>query len=221
MAKPFIPNRDSEFDTWLDHFAGKIAMSPGTYGVSAGDAAELSAAQVAWHAAFATASAPSTRTVPAIRAKDQARAAAVLVVRRLGAIIRPNPAVSDSLKLSLGLKLRKATLSRTQAPTEHPVLVITGLAPASHEVSASEAGEYGSRAKHAGAASLLVVRTIGDSPANNPEDATFLALATRTRLTSTFTRNDGGRFATYFARWANAKGQLGPWSAPVSMRIAA
>ncbi len=30
-----------------------------------------------------------------------------------------------------------------------------------------------------------------------------------------------GKFATYFARWTNFKGELGPWSAPVTMQIAA
>ena len=32
---------------------------------------------------------------------------------------------------------------------------------------------------------------------------------------------DRGKFATYFARWTNARGEMGPWSNPVSACIAA
>ena len=32
---------------------------------------------------------------------------------------------------------------------------------------------------------------------------------------------DNKKIATYWGRWANSKGQVGPWSLPVSMTIAA
>lgn len=221
MSKPFIPNRDADFDAWLANFAGKIAGSPAAYGLSAGDAAEITAAQSLWVAAYALAGAPATRTAVTIADKDSKRAAAVLVVRRLAALVRADSAVADSLKLGLGLRLRKHSLTRGAAPSEAPVLSIVGLDLAAHELCAWTGEEIGSRAKPHGVATLLVVRAVGDAPAKDPAHAAFLTLATRTRFQSRFNQTESGQVATYFARWANAKGELSPWSAPVSMRIAA
>jgi hypothetical protein len=221
MRRPFIPNRDSDFDRWLANFAAKIVADPASYGLSPGDAAEIDAARAAWHAAFLVARAPATRTLPSIADKDGKRAAAVVVARRLSARVRADDSVSDDLKIRLGLKLRAAGLTRSAAPAAFPTLAIIGLKLGSHELIAGSDNEGPSRAKPDGAATLLVVRAIGDAPASDPKGAAFLTLATRTRFRSEFTVHEGGKFATYFARWANARGELGPWSAPVSMRIAA
>jgi hypothetical protein len=221
MAKPFIPNRDSDLDPWLQNFAGKIAANPAAYGLKPADGTQIAAVQAAWHAAYQTAVAPSTRTALTIKDKDNQRAAAVAVARRLAGEVRSSASVSLELKLSLGLRVRKDQLTRTPPPTAHPILHITGVDFMSHQVRATNPDSPDSPARPAGAASLLVVRTIADAPAKDPLQATFLTIATRTIFTSQFTHEDGGRYATYFARWANGKGELGPWSGPVSMRIAA
>jgi hypothetical protein len=36
-----------------------------------------------------------------------------------------------------------------------------------------------------------------------------------------FTEDKDGKVATYYARWASVRGEVGPWSLPISMRIAA
>jgi hypothetical protein len=221
MAKPFIPNPDSDFNFWLQNFAGKISANPAAYGLKPADGTEIAAVQAAFLAAYQTASAPATRTVPAIRERDSTRSAAVAVARRLAGEIRTNPALTLEQKLNLGLRVRKAQLTRTPTPTVHPVLQITGVDFMSHQVRATTEDSPSSPARPHGVASLLVVRTIADAPASDPEEASFLTIATRTTFTSRFETADGGKFATYFARWANGKGELGPWSKPVSMRIAA
>lgn len=221
MAKPFIPNRDSELDAWLLNFSTKLSAGPASYGLTPADAAEVAAVYASWHTAFLTASSPATRTSPVVKAKDDARAAAVSVVRKYAALIRADQGIALDLKLSLGLRVRKRGLTPANPPAAVPILSVAGLDFARHELVVSNEAASGRRGKPHGAASLLVLRTISDRPVMHPDNAQFLTLATRTRFSSDFTTQDSGKVATYFARWANAKGELGPWSAACSMRIAA
>jgi hypothetical protein len=56
---------------------------------------------------------------------------------------------------------------------------------------------------------------------NCPNQAQFDAFVTRDRIHLEPSRGHGGQRATYFARWASTKGELGPWSTPISPSIAA
>ena len=56
---------------------------------------------------------------------------------------------------------------------------------------------------------------------DDPEAATFYSCVARNPVGVEFTAADDGKTATYFARWANNSGEVGPWSQPVHMRIAA
>ena len=44
---------------------------------------------------------------------------------------------------------------------------------------------------------------------------------TRNPIVVPFAEADDGKIATYYGRWASVRGEVGPWSLPVSMRIAA
>lgn len=58
-------------------------------------------------------------------------------------------------------------------------------------------------------------------PANGPEDAKLVGKFTRNPIGVDFASKDGGKVATYYARWVSRRGETGPWSAPVRMHIAA
>jgi hypothetical protein len=221
MRRPFIPNRDGDFDQWLANFAAKISADPAAYGLSPADAAQMDAARALWHSAYLGAVAPVTRTLPAIAEKDSRRAAAVVIARRLAARVRSDDTVPNTLKLGLGLKVRAAGLTRAPAPAALPVLSVDRISPTTHDLVVRSAQENFARAKPKDAATLLVVRVVADAPAKNPHDGAFLTLATRMRFRSEFEHQEGGKIATYFARWANPRGELGPWSSPVSARVAA
>lgn len=44
---------------------------------------------------------------------------------------------------------------------------------------------------------------------------------TRTPFEVKFEHADSGKYCTYFARWISRRGEVGNWSVPVKMRIAA
>jgi hypothetical protein len=62
---------------------------------------------------------------------------------------------------------------------------------------------------------------VGEEIATDPEQAKFIGKFTRNPIAVGFQAEDNGKQATYFGRWASRKGETGPWSAPVTMAIAA
>lgn len=255
MPSTYIPRRDVALDRWLLNFATKIAADPAVYGLDAGDAADISAAVDAFHAAFLTASAPSTRTAPAVVAKDHARDAALRTVRRFAALIRADDAVSPELKIGLGLHVRvngtrpvpgqlfttpeveleNRAGSPIPPPPTQPLVMVYKQDRGVHFLRLLDGAASTRKGKPGGVASALVFRAVADGPVSHPGEASFFAVATRVRLESRFGADDNGggigageggegvrgKTATYFARWVNHKGELGPWSSATSAPIAA
>ena len=52
-------------------------------------------------------------------------------------------------------------------------------------------------------------------------EARSIGLYTKNPIGVAFDEADNTKIATYWGRWANSKGQYGPWSSAVSMTIAA
>jgi hypothetical protein len=221
MSTRFLPTRESELNNWLNNFSTKVSAAPATYGLSPADAAEIAAAVTDWRKAFETASSPATRTRPAVEAKRERKRTVVGVVRAFAAQVRQDASVSDELKINLGLKLRPRRGSPVPAPRSAPVLALVEVRIGQHELRAGDQETGPRRAKPAGVASLMVFRAVGEEPARSPQDAAYLTLVTRTAFTSTFTRADNGKTATYFARWINTKGEAGPWSLGMTAAVAA
>ncbi len=220
MSTRFLPVRESELDHWLANFAGSIAAAPGSYGLTAGDAASISAAVAAWHAAYQTSIAPSTRTISAVQAKRDQKRAVTAIVRRYAARIRGDAAIDSTLKLAIGLILRTPGGTPVPEPETVPKIFLRGQNTGEHLLQATDQ-VTGRKGKPDRVAALVVFRTIADGPVLRPEGSAYIGLFTRPRFASAFTPADRGKTATYFARWANAKGQTGPWSQGLSVPIAA
>lgn len=215
--------REAGLDEWLANFSAQISASPVKYGLTPADAAQIAAAVAAWHAAYAAAAAPDTRTRARVQEKRSARAAVTAVVRRFAARIRSNDAVAADLKIGLGLVLRTGAGTPVPAPRTFPVLGLRRMDTRLHTLTASDEVP-GRRGKPPRSAGLVVFRAVADGPVTHPERSAgvaYLGLFTRPRIDSAFTESDRGKTATYFARWVNAKGEPGPWSRPLSVAVAA
>jgi hypothetical protein len=77
------------------------------------------------------------------------------------------------------------------------------------------------RARPFGAANLQLFVAIGTTPSSDENAGSLYGCYTKGPVAVAFDPDDDGKVATYFARWASSKGEFGPWSLPVSMRIAA
>jgi hypothetical protein len=69
--------------------------------------------------------------------------------------------------------------------------------------------------------SLQLFVAIADTPTVDENDAVFVGNFTKNPIAVAFSPEDDGKCATWFARWQSRKGDTGPWSLPVTMRIAA
>jgi hypothetical protein len=62
---------------------------------------------------------------------------------------------------------------------------------------------------------------VASEPTADENDAKFYGAFTRNPIGVLFDDESDGKVATYFARWSTIRGEVGPWSVPVAMRIAA
>lgn len=217
----YLPARDADLDVWALNFSTLITAAPATYGLVAADATAISNAFNSWHAAFLAATNPSTRTQGTVATKNIQKANLLTVVRGYAATIRANRAVTDANKMNLGLHVRDTQPTPIPPPVTRPVLAIARLEQGAMQLRATDEATPNRRARPVGSAGMLLFRAIGTAPVNDPGDATFLTFVGKTEAMSTFAPADNGKVATYFARWTNSKGEVGPWSQGVSGSIAA
>jgi hypothetical protein len=221
MSNSYIPAREADMDNWILNFKSLIAANPTSYGLAVGDATAITTAYTNWHAAYLAAVNPTTRTKATVATKNTQKTVVLGVVRGYADTIRINAAVSDALKIGLGLHIRDTAPTPIPPPSTFPLLTITEPMRGTQDVRAADQMTPTKKARPAGAAGLLMFRAVAEDAITDPTQAAFLSFVTRAEFISTFDPADNGKTATYFARWTNAKGEVGPWSAPVSMPIAA
>lgn len=220
MGATYIPSRDADLDTWLLNFKTLIAATPTNYGLVAADATAITNAFNSWHTAFLLASNPTTRTKGTVSTKNTQKANVLTVVRGYANTLRVNKGVSNELKIGLGLHVADSQPTPVPPPSTYPLLSISGIAQGLQDLRASDQDSPTKRAKPVGAAGLLLYRAVSTAPISEPTAATFLSFVSKAAYTATFTPADNGKVATYFARWTNSKGEVGPWGPPASMPIA-
>ena len=77
------------------------------------------------------------------------------------------------------------------------------------------------KAKPFAATELQLFVAITETAGAPVSEAKFYGKFTRHPISVVFDEADDGKFATYYDRWASARGETGPWSVPATMRIAA
>lgn len=227
MAAPYIPPRDTDLVTWADNFAALITASPGTYGLTAGDAVTIQSLVDAWDLAYAAAANPVTRTPVTVAAKNSAKFAMLGTVRTFASQIRLNAGVTNGDKVALGLNLPNNSPTPIPAPATMPVVTIMTATPLRHTLKfRDEMASPTSRAKAANAIGMEIWRGINTIALTDPADCVFYGSAVKVPFFSDFDAPDAGKVATYFGRWSNRAGSAGnninltgPWSNAVSMTI--
>lgn len=224
MVPSYIPAKDADFSNWLLNFATLIAANPTDYGLVAGDATAISAQNTAFQAAYTAAIDPSTRTPATVAAKDTARYNAENVVRPYAQNVRLNAAVSDALKVGLGLNLPNSTRPPIPPPTVAPALAFDAATPLQHKLRYSDPSSPVGKAKPVGSIGVEIWRSVGTVPATDPAQATYYATFTKSPNFSSFDASQVGKVCTYFARFATRSGaggkaSVGPWSAALTIAV--
>ncbi len=215
------PTREADLDNWLNNFKTLIAATPTNYGLVTADATAITTAFTSWHSAYQAAVNAATRSSLTIEAKNTQKANVLFVVRGYIATIAANRAVSDVLKMGLGMHVRDTSPTPVPPPSTKPALRIVKTDQGFMDITATDEATPLRRARPVGSVGMLLYRAVATTAINDPAEAEFLTFVGKPSATSNFTSADRGKTATYFARWTNARGEVGPWSNGVSGAIAA
>jgi hypothetical protein len=221
MPATVFPKRDSQCLAALQVFAEGIAADVSAYFLTTADATSITNAVNAFAAALGDAVDPATRTTVTIAVKSEMRLSAEELCRQYAILIKYNAGISDAAKLAIGVKPVNNTRTPINVPSTSPLLNIVAATPGAQTVRYADSTTPDSRKKPFGAMNLQLFVAVGEAPILDPEAAEFRGAFTKNPVEVNFTSADNGKTATYFARWASRRGEVGNWSLPVSMAIAA
>ena len=221
MPAPYIPPTDAALQDWLANFATQVALSPLTYGLTAGDSAIISAASNFFSAAYTLTVNPLTRTPVNIAAKDAQRASSVATVRVYAQMIKAKPGITDGQLALLGIHVDDPTPSPIPAPATSPLLSIVAATPLQHTLRYADQATPDSRAKPFGAIQIDVYVRVAAATTVDPELASFYGSFTKQPVAVNYDAADVGKCSSIFARWKTRTGLVGPWSLGADMTVAA
>ncbi len=221
MSDNFIPRQDHLALAWMQNLAARFTANPGLYFVTPADALTVTNAVQLFATALTIATEPGTRTRPTINAKDTARNAAEQVCRQFAILCKYNAGITDEDKIDAGIRPVNPDRDPIDCPQTSPIVNVQAATPGSHTLRVTDSLEPEKRGKPFGASDCLLFCTIGEEPATNPDDAKFIGKFTKNPISVEFSAGDNTKIATYFAKWSSRKGEVGPWSLPISMAIAA
>jgi hypothetical protein len=219
VKEDVFPTNDDEFDTFQSQFVSVVSANPATYGVTPDDVTALKAAQAVWVAKFPAHTKAHADAVTATHAKDVARTGFEAPLRAAAHKVNSTAGKDNSVRVAAGLHPRDHVQSTIGAPTTRPLgrvetrgnhtLVLHFVDEATPTKTAKPHGVHGAQ----------VYTHVGDPAPADWTGFTFMALDTRTPYVDVHPAADAGKTAYYMLRWANAKGETGPWSDVISAKI--
>lgn len=221
MPTDYIPSEDGAALVWMQNFRDNINSDPPRFGLTPSDAAAITVVVDDYETKRALAVNEQTRTKLTIADKVDARAVAEQLCRQYAIQIKNAAGVTDGDKLIVGVRPINTNRENIEPPTTFPLLSILGNTPGCQTMRYSDSDTPDSAAKPFGATGMQLYLAVGETESAPLADAAFHGMYTRNPIAVEFSEPDDGKIATYYARWMSAKGETGPWSLPISMRIAA
>jgi hypothetical protein len=219
MADLLFPDDDAGILTVAMTFATGVAANPQLYFLDAGDAELILRVANEYKDAYFAANDKSTRTQAAVNIKNQTQASMMHVIRGYAKTIRTLGGVSDAAKINIGVIPHSGTMSRRTCPQSAPLLKFIGTTPGRHMITFSDTYSPTSRKKPFCAVRLELFMMMTDPtepvPMSYDETApgsSYLRSYTRSRMQIAHPQPAKPMLITYFARWADSTGEVGPFS---------
>lgn len=218
---PYIPARDANYVNWLINFATLIAAAPASYGLTAGDATTISAANTAMSAAYALVVSPSTKTAATVQAKNTEKVISLQTVRPYAQVISKNAGVSSSAKIALGVNPNTSVPVPITVPTTSPTLSAQSTSTAGTILRFRDSTSSPSvKAKPYGVTQIQIFAAMSATPITDPTAIPFVEVATKSPLTLALGAGDAGKTVYFTARWMTRKGLVGPYASIISYVVA-
>jgi hypothetical protein len=220
MSDP-IPQPDEDFDNLMNLFVPYAAGHAVALGIPAGMATGLTGALDLWNDAFPAHKTAQTAAQTATTIKNTTRSDLTARARPAIQIIQNNPAVSDDVRVEMGLPILDKTPTRPAVPTTRPVAIVDTRQRLQHVISWRDETTVKGKAKPPGVRGAQIWHFVGPTPPGDPGEFEFVALDTATPYLLEYEAADAGKLASYLLRWENTRGEFGPWSETVSATIPA
>jgi hypothetical protein len=107
-----------------------------------------------------------------------------------------------------------------KCPQTSPLINILYGVPGGHHLRYADSLTPDARRKPADAVAMQLFIALTEHEPAAVEEARFHRNCTKNPVEIEFTEADDGKIATYYGRWVSARGEVGPWSLPTTMRIA-
>lgn len=220
MAFDYLPTREGDLALWTANFATLTTANPTLYGLTAGQALQYATLNTVWQDALAAASDPSTRTAPAVAAKDVAKVNVKQYSRALAAVVQAFPGITPDLLGDLGLTVRDTGRTPQPAPQTYPLVNILSSAAHAAIVALNDQNTPNARRRPDGVIGAQIFVSFGPTPPNGVNEMTQLGVQTRYPQNWDLGVSNVGKMAWIIARWMNRKGQTGPISTAASTIVA-
>jgi hypothetical protein len=233
MSNRFIPDGDADFASRAESFATTIAKDPQKYTLVEHDAEMMTRAAKAFRAALDKSFGASRSQTTTCR-KDGARAKCEQIMRRLGRIIRASDRISDADKVAVFIHPREPRPTIRTVPLAPPVLQYMGAsnegglsAAGMHWIRFSESPDLKGRKKPHGAVRIELFMDLvpeGQPIPRFPGEhlggrAWYLKSFTTNPIRVTPEVARVPMLVVYWARWADAKGNVGRFSQTLRTRV--
>lgn len=220
MPSSYLPQALPDFAIWSANFTLLTSATPLLYGITAGDAATIAAADADFQAKYIISTSPTGRTPVSVQDTITARNTNVQVIRAYGRLILANAGVADADKVALGLHLRDPINTPIPAPLTNPIIALVGATPGQLTATYRDSAAAPLiKAKPFGAAALELFVQLGTVAPITPGATPFAGLVTRSPFPIDTSAGTPGQTAYVYGRWVTAKGLTGPWSPLASMAI--
>ena len=226
MSSKFIPNGDSEFATMARVFADNVERRRATYEVAEDECACLVRQMKEFRYALAVWKNPRTSNNAARYRKLDARRALEEIVRRVANQIRANPRIDLAAKKLLKIKERPKRLGKRVVPFAAPYLHYMGYPPKAgptcgyHRLSFTEGFTLINQSKPNGAVRVEIFADLVPQGQPIPQfpgqylggRPWYLRSFSRSPCKVKHPMPPVSMLVVYWARWADAHGNVGPFS---------
>jgi hypothetical protein len=149
-------------------------------------------------------------------AKEASKAALLALLRPMYGAISASATVSDTLKVNLGITIRKLP-SPQPAPSTAPVTTVVSVAGRSVRLRFRDALNPHRTGKPIGVSSATILSFVGTTPPASLSAWKFEANVSKTVVDVTFPDTTAaGALVWFTAFWSNRKDQAGPACDPIS-----
>lgn len=214
----YFPSKEADLFNWMANFEGLVTLNYAQYGITQPQSLTLTGLFDNYRVAYETAIEPSTRTRPAVAAKNTATNTLKLEVRRLVSIIDGQANVTDAQRLALGLKVRGVESTAVPRPSTAPMIEIVSAVGNTATLRLFESN--GRRRKPEGVIGATVFSFVGANAPNTEADWTFEGNLSKTVEEVAFAQSlPPGTKVWFTAFWYNRRAESGPPAVPVSCNL--